>query len=139
VLNTIVVALDSSNSSEQLILALNTLQIQAATKIILCHVLTSGETEGDLVVDRPHESQESIYQNMEKLLQNYQDTLIGQTQIEIVTGDPTEEIIRLANIHTTDLIVIGTRGLKGVNRIIEGSVSSQVVADAPCSVLVVKL
>lgn len=138
-LNTIVVALDSSNSSEQLILALNTLQIQAATKIILCHVLTSGETEGDLVVDRPHESQESIYQNMEKLLQNYQDTLIGQTQIEIVTGDPTEEIIRLANIHTTDLIVIGTRGLKGVNRIIEGSVSSQVVADAPCSVLVVKL
>jgi nucleotide-binding universal stress UspA family protein len=76
---------------------------------------------------------------MEKLLQNYQDTLIGQTQIEIVTGDPTEEIIRLANIHTTDLIVIGTRGLKGVNRIIEGSVSSQVVADAPCSVLVVKL
>jgi nucleotide-binding universal stress UspA family protein len=139
VLNTIVVALDSSNSSEQLILALNTLQIQAATKIILCHVLTSGETEGDLVVDRPHESQESIYQNMEKLLQNYQDTLIGQTQIEIVTGDPTEEIIRLANIHTTDLIVIGTRGLKGVDRIIEGSVSSQVVADAPCSVLVVKL
>lgn len=138
-LNTIVVALDSSNSSEQLIVALNTLQIQPATKIILGHVLASGETEGDLAVDRPHESQESIYQNMEKLLHSYQDSLLGQTQIEIVTGDPTEEIIRLANIYTADLIVIGTRGLKGVDRIIEGSVSSQVVAEAPCSVLVVKL
>jgi nucleotide-binding universal stress UspA family protein len=34
--------------------------------------------------------------------------------------------------------VIGSRGLTGLQRILEGSVSSQVVADAPCSVLVIK-
>jgi nucleotide-binding universal stress UspA family protein len=57
----------------------------------------------------------------------------------MVTGDPSEEIIRLANIYQADLIVIGSRGLTGMNRILQGSVSSQVVENAHCSVLVVKL
>ncbi|CCH66944.1 hypothetical protein RINTHH_7890 [Richelia intracellularis HH01] len=43
-----------------------------------------------------------------------------------------------ANIHQADLIVIGSRGLTDMKRIIQGSVSSQVVEDAHCSVLVVK-
>ncbi|MGA9377200.1 MAG: universal stress protein, partial [Phormidium sp.] len=47
-------------------------------------------------------------------------------------------IIRLANIHHADLIIIGSRGLTGLKRILERSVSSQVVEDAPCSVLLVK-
>ena len=48
-----------------------------------------------------------------------------------------EEILRLANIYQADLIILGTRGLKGVERIFHDSVSSQVVAEASCSVLVV--
>jgi nucleotide-binding universal stress UspA family protein len=55
-----------------------------------------------------------------------------------VTGDVAEEIVRLANIYKADLIVIGCRGLTGLKRILEGSVSSQVVGEAVCSVLVVK-
>ncbi|MHC5718278.1 MAG: universal stress protein, partial [Nostoc sp.] len=41
-------------------------------------------------------------------------------------------------IYKTDLIIIGSRGLIGMKRIVEGSVSSQVVEEANCSVLVVK-
>ena len=41
------------------------------------------------------------------------------------------------DIYQTDLIILGTRGLKGVERILQDSVSGQVVAEAPCSVLVV--
>ena len=58
--------------------------------------------------------------------------------VNSVTGDPTEEIVRLSNIYNADLIVIGSRGLKGINRILQGSISSQVVAEANCSVFVVK-
>jgi nucleotide-binding universal stress UspA family protein len=54
-------------------------------------------------------------------------------------GNPAEEIIRLASIYEADLIVLGSRGLTGVNRILKGSVSSQVVSEAPCTVMVVKL
>ena len=37
-----------------------------------------------------------------------------------------------------DLIVVGTRGLGGAKRLVLGSVSTRLVHDAPCSVLVVR-
>jgi nucleotide-binding universal stress UspA family protein len=58
--------------------------------------------------------------------------------IELANGDPAEEIVRLANLYTAELVVIGSRGLKGVDRVIQGSVSSQVLENVACSVLVVK-
>lgn len=137
-LKTILLALDCSDGgSESIIQALDTLQVRPQTKIILVHVLPAPTIDSELAADRPHESPEFLYQQAEQQLQTYRAQFPNST-IEIVSGDPSEEIIRLANIHQADLIVIGTRGLKGVDRVIEGSVSSQVVADAPCSVLVVK-
>jgi nucleotide-binding universal stress UspA family protein len=138
VLKTILVALDSSELSQRVIQSLDELQIQPATKIILTHVMPSPEPDMEMAVDRPHTSEELLYRHIEKQLQSYQDDLPCQSELEIVTGDPAVEILRLANIHQANLIVIGSRGLTGMNRILQGSVSSQVVADAPCSVLVVK-
>jgi nucleotide-binding universal stress UspA family protein len=123
--------------SDQVIEALQTLHIEPQTKIVLSHVIPSPELDDQLPVDRPHQSQESLYQNIEKELHYYQSQISG-SKVELVNGDPAEEIIRLANIYQADLIVIGTRGLKGFERVISGSVSSQVLADAPCSVFVVK-
>lgn len=137
-LKTILVALDSSDLSQYVIQFLKELQIQPATKIILSHVIPSPEPDIDIAVDRPHTSEELQYRHIEKQLQSYQADLPCDSQLEIVTGDPAVEIVRLAHIHRADLIVIGSRGLTGLQRILEGSVSSQVVADAPCSVLVVK-
>ncbi len=137
-LKTILVALDSSELSQRVIQSLDELQIQPATKIILTHVMPSPEPDMEMAVDRPHTSEELLYRHIEKQLQSYQDDLPCQSELEIVTGDPAVEILRLANIHQANLIVIGSRGLTGLKRILEGSVSSQVVADAPCSVLVVK-
>ena len=89
------------------------------------------------VADRPHQSEATLYQAAEEKLRKYQQRLIN-SDLEIVTGDPTEEILRLANLYRADLIVIGNRGLKGVKRVIEGSVSSQVADEAPCSVFIVR-
>ncbi len=138
-LKTILVALDGSETAERVIQILQELQLQPATKIILSQVIPPPESDLELVADRPHiQSQDVPYRQIEKQLQSYQTKLPGESELEIVTGDPAEEIIRLANIYKADLIVIGSRGLTGVKRIIQGSVSSQVVEDAPCSVLVVK-
>ncbi|MEW6492640.1 MAG: universal stress protein [Cyanobacteriota bacterium] len=137
-LKTILVAVDSSELSQRVIQTLNELKIQPATKIILTHVLPSPELDTELVADRPHTSEELLYRHVEKQLQSYQADLPCDSDLEIVTGDPAVEIVRLAHIHQVDLIVIGNRGLTGLKRILEGSVSSQVVADAPCSVLVIK-
>ena len=137
-LKTILLAIDSSEQTLRVIQFLKELQIQPATKIILAHVIPSPEPDMDIAVDRPHTSDELLYRQVEKQLQSYQADLPGESTLEIVTGDPAAEIIRLAHIHQADLIVIGSRGLTGLQRILEGSVSSQVVAEAPCSVLVVK-
>lgn len=138
-LRTIVVALDASELSERVIQTLHELQVQPATKILLAHVISPPESNLEIVADRPHADTEVVsYQHIEKQLQSYQANLSGQSELEIVTGDPAEEIIRLANIYHADLIIIGSRGLTGVKRILQGSVSSQVVEDASCSVLVVK-
>jgi nucleotide-binding universal stress UspA family protein len=137
-LKTILVALGNDSTGDRVIKSLEELMITTESKIILTHVIPPTEPEVDVNVDRPHFHSEEIYRQIEKQLQTYQSSLPCASEIEIVTGDPPEELIRLAHIYHADLIVIGSRGLTGLKRIIQGSVSSQVVESAPCSVFVIK-
>jgi nucleotide-binding universal stress UspA family protein len=54
-------------------------------------------------------------------------------------GDPAAEIARYAADAQADVIVIGTHGRTGLDRLMMGSVAERVMREAPCSVLVVKL
>ncbi|MBD2354592.1 universal stress protein [Tolypothrix sp. FACHB-123] len=138
-LKNILVALDGSEIAERVIEALKDLVLPPDSKVILCHVFPPPELERDLPADRPHSDSPTFsYFYIEKQLQSYQETLPVQSELELVTGYAADEIIRLANIYQADLIVIGSRGLTGMKRIVQGSVSSQVVEEASCSVLVVK-
>jgi nucleotide-binding universal stress UspA family protein len=56
---------------------------------------------------------------------------------EVVEGAPAPEIIRAASRDKADLVVVGSRGRRGVGRIL-GSVSHAVMHRAPCSVLIVR-
>jgi nucleotide-binding universal stress UspA family protein len=138
VFQTILVALDNPELSEQIMQAMAQLKLQESDQVILTHVVAPYESNLDQPADLPSIDPQSFYRHIEERLKEHQAQLSCQTELEIVTGDPAEEIIRLANIHHAQLIVIGTRGLTGVNRILQGSVSSQVVSEAHCSVLVVK-
>lgn len=57
----------------------------------------------------------------------------------LLEGDPASEIVRYAADSSINLIVLGTHGRTGVERLLMGSVAEKVMRDAPCSVLVVKL
>jgi len=139
VLNTVLVAIDNSELATQVLQVVGQFQLEPTAKVILVHVISSGRSDFDAVVDRPHaQGDEIAYREVEKLLQSYQEKLPCQSDLEIVSGEPAEEILRLANIYKADLIAIGCRGLKGLKRILEGSVSAEVVAEAACSVLVVR-
>lgn len=54
-------------------------------------------------------------------------------------GDAAAEIVRYAADAVPDLIVMGTHGRTGLERLLMGSVAERVLREAPCSVLVVKL
>jgi nucleotide-binding universal stress UspA family protein len=56
----------------------------------------------------------------------------------VLAGYPAEEILRAADQHKADLIVMGTHGRTGIDRIIFGSVAEKVVTAANCPVLTVK-
>lgn len=53
-------------------------------------------------------------------------------------GDPRSVIVEEANDWGADLIVIGTHGYTGLQRLLLGSVTQSVVSHAPCSVEVVR-
>ncbi len=56
----------------------------------------------------------------------------------ICEGDPPDTIIEVAQAKKADLIAIGTHGRRGLKKLLMGSVTSGVIANAPCDVLVVK-
>lgn len=134
----ILVALDTPELSDQLVAVLEQLQIASSVEVILVHVVNHTNEYLDEVSDRPEADTQDIDSPYADYLPIYQSQLQRQVHLEVTEGDPADEIIRLANIHKTTLIVMGSRGLSGLNRILKGSVSSEVVANAPCSVLVLK-
>ena len=51
---------------------------------------------------------------------------------------PADIIVRYATDKGIDLIIMGSRGKSAVDRFLVGSVTTKVVAHAPCSVLVIR-
>ena len=73
----------------------------------------------------------------EEMAQQLAERGIAATS-SVLAGDTAHEIIAAARRRGADLIVTGTRGLQGVERVILGSVARNVLLHAPCSVLVVR-
>lgn len=57
--------------------------------------------------------------------------------IEVVIGTPWQSICETAHRRRCDLIVIGSHGYSGIDRVL-GTTAAKVVNHAPCSVLVVR-
>lgn len=57
--------------------------------------------------------------------------------VQVVPGDPAEEIIRYIDAEGIDLVVMGTHGRKGLDRILFGSVANYVVTTSPVPVMTV--
>jgi nucleotide-binding universal stress UspA family protein len=57
-------------------------------------------------------------------------------QNEVAIGDPVEALLDAARQRTADLIVVGHQGLEPVRRLTLGSTAAQLLAAAPCSLLI---
>jgi nucleotide-binding universal stress UspA family protein len=63
---------------------------------------------------------------------------VGAAELAIPVGRPGEKIVREATEFAADLVVVGARGLGGVQRFLLGSVSEEVLRAARCPVLIGK-
>lgn len=76
-----------------------------------------------------------------KKLQPVEDIMAAgdvKYRVEILHGTPGPSIVEYANKEKFDILVIGSRGLNGLQEMVLGSVSHKVVKRASCPVLIVK-
>ncbi|MCK9240703.1 universal stress protein [Desulfocurvus sp.] len=75
-------------------------------------------------------------QTMEKFItEHFQGT---PAEGKVTTGYAAEEILTVAQENGVDMIVMGTHGRKGIDRILFGSVAEKVVKSAPIPVFTVR-
>ncbi len=60
-----------------------------------------------------------------------------KVETHVASGSPAEALIDLAARVDADLIVVGSKGMRGSHRLI-GSIPNSVAHQAPCNVLIVK-
>jgi nucleotide-binding universal stress UspA family protein len=59
-------------------------------------------------------------------------------EMHVLEGRAAPDLVKFAEQHASDLIVIATHGLTGLEHVVLGSVTEKVVRRAPCPVLTVK-
>ncbi|MBS8266523.1 universal stress protein [Mesobacillus boroniphilus] len=59
-------------------------------------------------------------------------------EIKILHGEPGPTVVNYTNKNNFDLVVIGSRGLNGLQELMLGSVSHKVAKRANCPVMIVK-
>ena len=96
---------------------------QAAISIHLCQEIIDSLTgEGNRL--------------LEEIKEKLPEGINCETVLDV--GSPYEKIVDYAKDNNIDLIVMGSRGLSLVEGILMGSVSRNVLEQAPCSVLIAK-
>ena len=87
------------------------------------------------------------YQNLSEIQQQSRaalEQLLGEcehtglaTEVHVTEGGPIDQILALAERKASDLVVVGSRGLTGLSRVLLGSVAEAVVRTADCPVFTV--
>ncbi len=94
-----------------------------------------GEQLSDLTQASEDHARDAV-QKSTSLLQN--SGLAVQTEVTIPKDTPAEAIVSAAESWQADLIVMGSHGRRGFDRLVLGSVSESVAMHAHCSVEVVR-
>ncbi len=75
----------------------------------------------------------------EKMEQYVSSAFAGVDAMGLVdSGDPAEGILRAVQTEEADMVVMGTHGRKGIDRIVFGSVAAEVARKCPVPVLTVR-
>jgi len=113
---------------------------QLNAKIILTYILEDLSTYEGIFVDLKTltELENTLYEGAKKAMEDFlKEHFSDFPDVEPVLekGDVVETILRVVQEKGADLIVIGTHGRKGLDRILFGSVAEGVVKNSPIPVV----
>ena len=154
-INKILIAVDRSQNNKFVFDTAVSLAKTTEADLMLLHILSKKEPEHPIVPTYtyyPIITKETTYETYQKKYAEYEQhgieflknlteeaTAKGiNTEFTQLAGNPGRTICELANNWSADLILVGSRGLKGLKEMFLGSVSNYVTHHAPCSVLIVR-
>jgi nucleotide-binding universal stress UspA family protein len=152
-MNKILIAVDDTRTSKAILSTFRNL-VSHPEDVILLHVERIegkslmiemlGEAELSTLKESLNgtEHKEALDKKAERILSYLKKELQYNLSISITsvirTGRPSEEILKLAGEENVDLILLGSHGRKGLNRLISGSVAADVQKNAKIPVLVAR-
>ncbi len=129
----ILVGYDGSNAAKQAVVKAHSLSRLTGSKLVIATVVPPVQfLLGELMTPIPVDISslaESAKKNLEKLVEELR-AVNEEAVVEYVVleGDPAETLVDYAKENGCGLIVVGRRGVRGVERLLLGSVSSRLVA-----------
>jgi universal stress protein A len=111
------------------------------TKLSLVHVVefTPMNLSNDMALPQEVEfEQELLEQSKQRLQELGKELGVDQSECFVTQGSTRHEILHLAEEQKVDLIVIGSHGRQGIQRLL-GSTANAVLHGAPCDVLAVRI
>ncbi len=141
----ILIAVDSVDFNKVIAEFVNSHNWKSDTTIRVIHVIESELLDSsqvaflpfleNLIENEREESQNLVSDMAHRISNDKQFTVIA----DVLEGHPRDRIVQTAREWQADLLIVGSHGRKGLSRFTLGSVSSAVVALAPCSVVVLRL
>ncbi|RKZ02959.1 universal stress protein [Candidatus Fermentibacteria bacterium] len=110
-------------------------------RLSLVHVVefTQMDLSNDLVLPQELEIDQELMKRSKQRLEDLAEKLgIDKSECFVSQGSTRREILRLAKELNTNLIVIGSHGREGIQRLL-GSTANAVLHGAPCDVLAVRI
>lgn len=134
----ILVPVDFSENSKKILETAGYFSGKCEAQIHVVFVVQSFDDYSGFFV--PHmpvaQFEEEMVQAAEQKMKKF---LIGFKNVEakVLVGDVSEEIIRHAEESGMDMIIMGTHGYKGLEKVMFGSVAEKVVRSSPCPAMAI--
>lgn len=153
-LNKILVAIDYADISKPVFESAISMAQNTNASLMLLHVLAEDEPGFPVIPSYTYYPvlDDYDYNLYRKKLEDYKQKGLAFLQTKAkeakaagvkaefvqLNGNPGRAICELANTWSADLIIVGSRGLRGLKEIFLGSVSNYVTHHAPCSVFILR-
>ena len=148
----VLLATDGSQDSWKAVEFLKGIELPAGSTITLLYVVRKRVYETEQCVDRGKKSRTEFAKlvkdschdrgavgvHLLKETCKALDPLHATIKERIALGHEAQEILKTAKQQKVDLVLMGSKGVSGLRRLLMGSVAQAVSQHAPCSVLVVR-
>jgi len=138
-INKVVVPVDFSRNTDKVVDYALSVADKLGAEVLFFHVVNNFQGY-DMMMVHPSfismtkDLEQQAKERMANLVTDHKERAKGVSG-NVIVGDAADEIISYAKSEKADMIIIGTHGVKGLEKILMGSTADRVTKKATCPVL----